>query len=689
MSSLTIAWFPFLESKSVLADLDRLLLSDSQTNMWNQKQIAWVELKALMAGDVLSVNGYTGAVNLNIADLADIPVPWSPGIVLTWNGTAFVWVPAAGASGETNLMSNVSTGLAIGVYKQKTSVTFEMYGILGKQGVESSLSWNNIELNFKVSTLTNTQKTDLTAALLPEIKAGISIEDLSNTTITTPNTNDVLTWNGTIWINQAVSALGFNINSLSIVTTGVAANDYIPMYSASLATQKKITITNLATLMGITADASTTVKGLTKLSVAPAATNNPIAVGDNDPRMTQFGYDAVVAATWGSHTTLSSALADGKQKILIKSGTYADTNPAAITVGQNVYIHCEGSVIMNIDASGSAFCFSINGSNFTIDWGTWNVTQNQATFSFVYTTSTRSSIYLKGLLIQNILNYTNSDFYLVYSNSGGAYDSAIVEGLRVYCTLSSATSGCALNPANGSNFSNVTFTGCRFEQQVSGGGILANGDNVRFASCSFYANGSGTTRNYLAIANAENCIGYWSKDLVILNCTNCGFYGNNQTTDTSYNVGTSAFRMKASGMCTGNQLDQEFLTGNGLKINSSSVFTGNRVSGGAHIQIGQGDTNWNLKTVVTGNWFSQAFAQSSVAATVLVKQRNSMVCGNTFESNYFAGGSGTAQVLTIHADADYSIVSNNIFAGMSSAIPSITDSSTGSVKVDNVFSNAT
>lgn len=263
--------------------------------------------------------------------------------------------------------------------------------------------------------------------MLPEIKAGISVEDLSNTTITTPNTNDVLTWNGTIWINQAVSALGFNINSLATVTTGVAANDFIPMYSASLATQKKITITNLATLMGITADASTTVKGLTKLSVAPAATNNPIAVGDNDPRMTQFGYDAVVAATGGSHTTLSSALAAGKQKILIKSGTYADTNPAAITVGQNVYIHCEGSVIMNINAAGSAFCFSINGSNFTIDGGTWNVTQNQATFSFVYTTSTRSSIYLKGLLVQNILNYTNSDFYLVYSNSGGAYDSAIVE----------------------------------------------------------------------------------------------------------------------------------------------------------------------------------------------------------------------------------------------------------------------
>lgn len=34
------------------------------------------------------------------------------------------------------------------------------------------------------------------------------------------------------------------------------------------------------------ADASTTVKGITKLSVAPAVPSNPIAAGDNDPRMT-------------------------------------------------------------------------------------------------------------------------------------------------------------------------------------------------------------------------------------------------------------------------------------------------------------------------------------------------------------------------------------------------------------------
>lgn len=94
--------------------------------MWNQKQIAWVELVALLAGPVESVNGYTGEVVLDIFDLDDVPAGPSAGTVLTWNGSALVWVPAIGASGETNLMSNVGTGAALGVYKQKTSVTFEL-----------------------------------------------------------------------------------------------------------------------------------------------------------------------------------------------------------------------------------------------------------------------------------------------------------------------------------------------------------------------------------------------------------------------------------------------------------------------------------------------------------------------------------------------------------------------------------
>lgn len=55
---------------------------------------------------------------------------------------------------------------------------------------------------------------------------------------------------------------------------------------------------------GAVPDASTTVKGATKLSVAPVSGTNPIAVGDNDTRLTRYGeavfyYSGAVATKTG------------------------------------------------------------------------------------------------------------------------------------------------------------------------------------------------------------------------------------------------------------------------------------------------------------------------------------------------------------------------------------------------------
>lgn len=47
---------------------------------------------------------------------------------------------------------------------------------------------------------------------------------------------------------------------------------------------------------GAAPDASTTVKGISKLSVAPASPTNPIAVGDNDPRLITINKIMAIAA---------------------------------------------------------------------------------------------------------------------------------------------------------------------------------------------------------------------------------------------------------------------------------------------------------------------------------------------------------------------------------------------------------
>lgn len=55
-----------------------------------------------------------------------------------------------------------------------------------------------------------------------------------------------------------------------------------------------------AAVVGGGVDASTTVKGISKLSTAPASPSNPIAVGDNDPRIPTTNYTAAMAGTLGT-----------------------------------------------------------------------------------------------------------------------------------------------------------------------------------------------------------------------------------------------------------------------------------------------------------------------------------------------------------------------------------------------------
>jgi hypothetical protein len=75
------------------------------------------------------------------------------------------------------------------------------------------------------------------------------------------------------WVDLVNNFLGIGLTPPTSYTNG-----YVWMYDS--ATGKYV----LGSASGAIADASTTVKGVTKLSVAPASASNPIAVGDNDTR---------------------------------------------------------------------------------------------------------------------------------------------------------------------------------------------------------------------------------------------------------------------------------------------------------------------------------------------------------------------------------------------------------------------
>jgi len=128
------------------------------------------------------------------------------------------------------------------------------------------------------------------------------------------------------------------------------------------------------------ADASTTVKGISKLSKNPVAPSNPIAVGDNDYRL---GFDAVVAPTGGDYTTLGAALSAGKKRIFVKIGTYTET--AGIQANSTCYIQgeSENSTVINVTQSFANFITCLEG--ITIKNIKFNITSSHtASQCFVY-----------------------------------------------------------------------------------------------------------------------------------------------------------------------------------------------------------------------------------------------------------------------------------------------------------------
>lgn len=99
--------------------------------------------------------------------------------------------------------------------------------------------------------------------------------------------------------NDAIVALEtkVGINSSAVTTT----HDY---------KLSNITGIDKATSLSLIPDSSVGTKGLTKMSVAPVAPTNPIAVGDNDPRIPTSGQGSALVGTSGTPSTSNKYVTD-------------------------------------------------------------------------------------------------------------------------------------------------------------------------------------------------------------------------------------------------------------------------------------------------------------------------------------------------------------------------------------------
>lgn len=111
-------------------------------------------------------------------------------------------------------------------------------------------------------------------------------------------------------------------------------------------------------------DASTTVKGVTKLSVAPSSATNPIAVGTNDTRVPTADPTTLFAPITTVYTPLASDYSDGNVTISVNTSLSRDMYYDALVVNTGVTLSNAGyrifarSVTINgtgiIDNSGGA-----------------------------------------------------------------------------------------------------------------------------------------------------------------------------------------------------------------------------------------------------------------------------------------------------------------------------------------------
>jgi len=173
--------------------------------------------------------GYLANINSeNLGDLSDVTVTTpSSGQVLSYNGAN--WVNSAASSGSLAGLSDTTiTSPANGeVLKYNGSSWVDVQLAYSElSGTPTNVSTFTNDANYvasgdNVSVLTND------AGYLTDI-TGENLSDLSDVTVTTPSSGQVLSYNGTNWVNAAASGGATALNDLTDVTITAAANgDYL------------------------------------------------------------------------------------------------------------------------------------------------------------------------------------------------------------------------------------------------------------------------------------------------------------------------------------------------------------------------------------------------------------------------------------------------------------------------------
>jgi hypothetical protein len=218
------------------------------------------------------------------------------------------------------------------------------------------------------------------------------------------------------------------------------------------------TFTNTPIVPGTVSDASTTVKGVTKLSVAPVSASDPIAVGDNDPRVASTptaaeklglaGSQGVVSATNVYETEDNVFTADTDQTQTTQNSTQAVGEADATTKanylaqsfiptktkirGVNLYKSANtgtftGTVTVALQANVAGSPSGVDLATVTItnvNYNNYAIGSFEALFSSEYASLVQGSLYW--IVIQTSTS-DNSNHPNLGTNTAGGYANGSVK----------------------------------------------------------------------------------------------------------------------------------------------------------------------------------------------------------------------------------------------------------------------
>jgi hypothetical protein len=221
----------------------------TDTNIDTNASISWTKLNKNLS---------------KIKDIADTSIATTPttGDVIQWNGSAWVnsQVSGVSGSGEINTASNVGTS-GVGVFKQKSLVDLQFKKLnalsskititddTANSKIDFDANFSSVSLSSLSGTISSTQiaAAAVTTAAIADAnvtlaklaassvdsskivdlsivngdisnaaniawsklnKTGSSLDDIGDVSITSPVTGHVLTYNGTLWVNQVPAAGG-------------------------------------------------------------------------------------------------------------------------------------------------------------------------------------------------------------------------------------------------------------------------------------------------------------------------------------------------------------------------------------------------------------------------------------------------------------------------------------------------